>query len=609
MREKRSLFKARLQQGSGHNSNRVQTTITRYGRLLFALAIVAMASQYASRIFSFFAHSPEGDHLTIFFVIAVMFAMSFVMFHLANGTVLPSFVLAVIFGMAAKPLFAPVIEARAVLGALVGFGATLILFGGGLETAFDNFRKLFLKIFSISFLGLLLTAFLLSLFASWISGALGHPLSLPVCLLLGAVLASTDPAAIIPVIKRLRFHNRSLKDIIISESAVTDATGTLLTLAILSAIGSKLNIENVIGGYWTIFSAEIGLQLGRQLIFGILFGVCGYFLLETLTSLRTNHDREHEADSAFFLFIPIIIFTLALALGGSGYLAAFIAGLMFNLNESLHETERFFNHIIDGFFKPAIFLLLGAQVDLHQMFDFALIGIATSIVFMGIVRPLSVFISLGPFAFFGKGRPTLTDLLFISFIRETGAIPAVLLVTIVSMGLPDMEGLVAVGMWVILLTLLIEPPLTPWMAHKLKVAMAMSDDVDITIAEGPTVVLTTRGYSWVERLPKVVAWAKNHGVERILLLLCLENKYDLTVAHGIELSAQEKFAALNHDLCAAGHKPLNLAFLSRKGFLEQNIRELAKHEKHIVAIFVGRKMLDFRLAEIKMLPVPMYFIE
>ena len=252
MREKRPLSKARLLQDNGHNNNRIQATITRYGRLIFALAIVAMASQYASRIFSFFAHSHEGDHLTIFFIIAVMFAMSFVMFHLANGTVLPSFVLAVIFGM----------------------------------------------------------------------------------------------AAIIPVIRRLRFHNRALKDIIISESAVTDATGTLLTLAILSAIGSNLPIGNVVDGYRTIFSAEIGLQLGRQLAFGVLFGVCGYFLLETLTSLRTSHDREHEADAAFFLFIPIIIFTLALALGGSGYLAAFIAGLMFNLNETLHETERFFNHIV-----------------------------------------------------------------------------------------------------------------------------------------------------------------------------------------------------------------------------------------------------------------------
>ncbi len=606
----------------------MQATIVRYGRLFFALALVAMASQYATHIFGFFAHSPEGDHLTIFFVIAVVFAMSFVMFYLANGTVLPSFVLAVIFGMAAKPLFAPVIEARGILGALVGFGATLILFGGGIETAFDSFRKLFFKIFSISFIGLLLAAFLVSLFASWISGVLGYPLSSPVCLLLGAVLASTDPAAIIPVIKRLRFHHRSLKDIIISESAVTDVTGTLLTLAILSAIGSKFHVGNVtdgstavitpgiarqIGdvviGYWTVFSPGIGLQLGRQLAFGVLFGVCGYFLLEGLTSLRTTHNQEHEADAAFFLFIPIIIFTLALALGGSGYLAAFIAGLMFNLNESLRETERFFNHIIDGFFKPAIFLLLGAQVNLHQMFDYALIGIATSIVFMGIIRPLSVFISLGPFSFFGKGRLQLADLLFISCIRETGAIPAVLLVTIVSMGLPGMEGLVAVGMWVIIVTLLVEPPLTPWLANRLKVAMAIGDDSDIKMAEHPTVVLATRGYSWVERLPKVVAWAKDHGIERVLLLLCLEHGYDPAVAHGIELSAQEKFTALNHKLSAAGQRPLSLSFLSRKGFLEQNIRELAKHEKHIVAIFVGRKMLDFRLKEIKMLPVPIYFME
>ncbi len=54
--------------------------------------------------------------------------------------------------------------------------------------------------------------------------------------------------------------------------------------------------------------------------------------------------------------------------------------------------------------------------------------------------------------------------------RETGAIPAVLLVTAVAHMTTPVEGLVEVGMWVILLTLVIAPPLTPWVARKLGVA-------------------------------------------------------------------------------------------------------------------------------------------
>jgi cell volume regulation protein A len=79
-----------------------------------------------------------------------------------------------------------------------------------------------------------------------------------------------------------------------------------------------------------------------------------------------------------------------------------------------------------------------------------------------------VFSCLGLFSFFGKNRFTVHELLFISFVRETGAIPAVLLVIISTKGLLHIEPIVPIGMWVIISTLLFQPLLTRWVSWKLR---------------------------------------------------------------------------------------------------------------------------------------------
>jgi NhaP-type Na+/H+ or K+/H+ antiporter len=578
---------------------------------LFSLAFVALGSHFAPEVFHFFESNSEHGLINIFFEIAVIFVLSFIIFYVSHVTKLPSFVMAIFFGIAAHDILRPLVEEREILSAIVGFGATLILFGGGLETPFHNFKKLFWKIFSLSFPGLLITAFLFSVAVLGLSTLFNGSLSVMVAVLLGAVLASTDPAAIIPVLKRLRFFNRSTKDIIVSESAVTDVTGTLLTVAFLGIATTGVAIGTITGWYKTIFTAEVGGILFKQLAFGVLFGVLGYFFLELLKRFKKGHEKEFEADSALFLFIPVIIFTIALSLGGSGYLAAFIAGLLFNLTEHLHETERFFNHMIEGFFKPVIFILLGALVDIQQLFEYAGIGIAIALIFMFVIRPFIVFLTLGPFSFFGKDRLSWREVLFISFVRETGAIPAVLLVTVVSLGVGDMSGLVPIGMWVILLTLIIEPLLTPYVAQKLKVAELIGDEkkVHLNGGETPWVILGTRGRSFIARLPFVAEWATKHSIEKVGVLLCLEEKYTLELAQEIEKEALQEFEKVNTLLVSKGLKPLQFNLIVRTGFLHQNINALSQEQKNITAIFVGKKMLDFRLEQIKQLGVPLYFVE
>lgn len=553
--------------------------------------------------------SHEHELILIFFLIAVLFSLSFVVFYVSHLIKIPSFVIAIFFGLAAKPLLAPILANSVALGILVGLGATLILFSGGLETPFSNFKKLIWKIFSLSFVGLFITAFLFSLLVWQIGGVWAGSISMVTAVLLGAILASTDPAAIIPVLKRLRFKNQATKDIIVSESAVTDVVGTLLTVVFLAFVVSEQDFGSVSGWYQAIFNAESGIILLKQLFFGGLLGVMGYFLLEGLTKFKKNYEQEFEADSAFFLFVPIVIFTFALLLGGSGYLAAFVAGLIFHFSEHLHETERFFNNLVDGFLKPVIFILLGGLVDIGSLISYAPLGIAAALGFMFVIRPIAVFISMAPFHYFGKNKTSWRDIWFISFVRETGAIPAVLMVTVASLGLSDLEGLVEIGMWVILLTLIIEPLLTPWVAEYLQVGETIEDDSKIRLSEMPVVVLATRGLTFIERLPRVVDWAIKHKIGKITILLCLENKYTPDYEKEIKQFGEIKFKKINEDLSIKGEPMMSFEIISRKGFLQENINAICHDDNTVTAVFVGRKMLDYRLNEIKNLHAPLYFMD
>lgn len=581
--------------------------------------LIALASLLAVAIFShaflgdqllhYVEINPDHELLLIFLLISILFSLSFIIFYISHLVELPTFVIAIFFGIAAKPLLLPIIENETALSILVGLGATLILFSGGLETPFHNFKKNILKIFSLSFIGLFVTAFLFSGIIWLIGGRMMGQISMVTAVLLGAILASTDPAAIIPVLKRLRFKDVNTKDIIISESAVTDVVGTLLTVVFLIYVSTNTSFSSIFSWYSSIFNAKSGLILFKQLFFGGLFGLLGFFMLEGLSRFKNKYEQEFEADSAFFLFVPIVIFVLALMFGGSGYLAAFIAGLVFHLAEHLQETEKFFNSLVEGFFKPVIFILLGSLVDIGSLINYAPLGILAAFAFMLLIRPVAVFVSLLPFYFFGKEKTSFKDMCFISFVRETGAIPAVLMVTVVGLGIKNVDGLVEIGMWVILLTLIVEPLLTPLVAKKLKVAEVIVDRKKIKINNSPTVILASRGQTFVKRLPEVIDWSLKHGVANITLLLCLENNYSKEKEAEITKIANKEFVNYTKKGEKQGIEMPLFSIISREGFLQDNIDELAENNTDVTAIFVGAKMLDYRLKEVKKLNVPFYFVD
>lgn len=582
-----------------------------YLGIILSLLLVVLFGQQNTLINDFIHHTAEAEMLLIFFEMSLLLSLSALVIYLSAKTILPSFVVAIFFGIAARPLLGTITNNQEVLSTIVGLGATLILFGGGLEVPFKNFRKLFFKILSLSFIGLGLTAFLFSFSLFNISLPFNIQISAVVAVLLGAILASTDPAAIIPVLKFLRFKNRDTKDIIISESAMTDVTGTLLTIAFLTMASAGVVFQsNILANFSLLLSKETLTILGTQVFFGVVFGIVGWGMLELFIKFKKGHGEENEADAAFFLFIPIIVFTVTLLFGGSGYLAAFIAGLLLILTEHLKETEHFFNRTIDGFLKPFIFLLLGALVDPAAMISYAGIGLATAFIFMFIIRPIAVFVSLTPFKFFKKEQLSWKDMVFISFVRETGAIPAVLLVTVVSSGISGLDGLLPIGMWVILSTLIIQPPLTPLVAKLLGVAERIeNNEEDEVILKRQSGVLATRGNSYERRLPIALEWCLKHNIHELLILNCMEDKYTEEKATKITLKSSQIAAEFNTQSKSEGLPEVNLSVVHHRGLLEDNVAKLSNEEKNLSVIFVGRRVLDFRLEHFKNMNIPIHFLD
>jgi len=183
------------------------------------------------------------------------------------------------------------------------------------------------------------------------------------------------------------------------------------------------------------------------------------------------------------LTLPIAIgaYTLAERLGGSGYLAAFVAGVFLGncrelMPRSFDRDEglklEIFSMDLALICRMMIFVILGSQIEFEAVKQYLLPGGILLAGFIFISRPAVVF------AFFGLDRKkkwTVKEKLFLSWVRETGVMPAALAGSLASISLnfPGQMGEIydtfvqAIVFMAILATLLIQALSTPWLARKL----------------------------------------------------------------------------------------------------------------------------------------------
>ncbi len=412
----------------------------------------------------FFIHAQHrATEVAIPLTIALVPILAFYAHRMEKQFTVPFFVWAIGLGYIFRDSLSPLTSSPEIMSLLATIFGIFIIFGGGLELKFSSFRKMLLPIISLAVFGSIVTAFLFSFGLIQAIRWLAIPLSVGTAGLLGAILCSTDPAAIIPILKKLKFQNKNNTTVAIAESAVNDVVGTIMTAVFFSlVVGSTVTTRSLGDLYTHLFSTEVLFTFLIELAVGILVGAIAYQLLRLWRMSRSNL----QASLPFFIGASLIAYVLSVLWGGSGYLAAFITGLLFDIQPEHKEIEHFFSGLVDGFVKPAVFVMLGALIS-SSFIEFAPIGILISALFIFCVRPIAVFASL--LIFTGRrGIFKIKDLLFFNVVRETGVIPAVLLVSIAPQ-LPDGQAAFAIGSWIILSSLIFLPLVTTWWTKKIDV--------------------------------------------------------------------------------------------------------------------------------------------
>jgi cell volume regulation protein A len=335
------------------------------------------------------------------------------------------------------------------------FGASYILFDGGASLRFNVLKQVWITIVVIATVGVLITAAVTGLAAYAI---LGVPLI--VALLLGATLASTDPATLVPIFRQVRIRDR-VAQTVMSESAFNDAMGAIATFAVLAiAMGT--------GEFSPVSSL---LDLVKQSVVGIAAGAAlGY-----LAALLIAHERwAFLAEYAPVVTLVAVIgaYFAADGMQASGFMAVFVFGIMLGNKETFGfkmeagEAQKLDEYIVTTAFimRLFIFILLGAQVDFALMAQYGFGGVIVVAILMLVARPLTVFLCALPDR---RARWSLNEMLFMCWTRETGVIPAALAGLLLGMKAPGAQMIASVTFIAILMTILIQAPTTKWLGRRL----------------------------------------------------------------------------------------------------------------------------------------------
>jgi len=335
------------------------------------------------------------------------------------------------------------------------FGACYILFDGGASLQLKVLKEVWITITVLATLGVLVTAAITGVAAFYL-------LDIPfvAALLLGAAIASTDPATLVPVFRQVKIKDR-VAQTVMAESAFNDATGAIATFAVLGvALGQ---------GDFSI--GQSLLDLVKQAGFGFVVGaILGYLAAFVIAHEKFGFLQEYAP--AVSLMAVIGAYLGADGLQASGFMAVFVFGIVignkdafgFAMEPGEQAKLQDFVSTTALIMRMFIFILLGTQVDFGLMNKYLVGGVAVVLVFMLVARPVTVFVCATPDR---RVKWTLNELVFMCWTRETGVIPGALAGLLMGMQAPQARVIASVTFIAILMTILIQATTTRWLAGRL----------------------------------------------------------------------------------------------------------------------------------------------
>ncbi|MDP2885106.1 MAG: potassium/proton antiporter [Ignavibacteria bacterium] len=322
-----------------------------------------------------------------------------------------------------------------------------ILFAGGLDTNWSQVRPTIWQASSLATLGVFLTTLAVGAFLSILLD-----FSLMNGLLLGAIVSSTDAAAVFSVLRSRNMSLRGqLKPLLELESGSNDPTAVFLTIGLIQLL---TNADSSVGSLALLFIFQMGL--------GAAFGYgLGKAMVFFLNRLKLAYEGIYPV---FSLAFAALVYGATASIGGSGFLAVYIAGLVASNAEFIHKKSllRFFDGLA-WLSQITMFVTLGLLVFPSQIIPIMGLGLLVSGFLMLVARPLSVFISLSLSKFQWREKA------FISWVGLRGAIPIVLATFPLLAGLPDAGLLFNLVFFIVLTSALFQGWSVPIAARVFKV--------------------------------------------------------------------------------------------------------------------------------------------
>ena len=362
----------------------------------------------------------------------------------------------------------------------------LILLDGGLRTRSDSFRVGLRPALGLATVGVVVTAALTGLGAYWI-----FDLPPAAALLMGAIVASTDAAAVFSLLQGRGLHlNDRVSATLEIESGSNDPMAVFLTLVLLEVTTSGGQGQPV----------EIALTLLQQFGLGILGGYLGGRVIAAVVN------RVQLIPAFYPLLVAaggLVVFAGMNALGGSGFLAIYLTGVVLG-NRRIRMLPAVLQ-MHDGLAwlaQMGLFLILGLLANPAELAGVFLEGLAIAAMLILVARPVAVLLTLWPFGFHAREQ------LFIGWVGLRGAVPIVLALFPVMAGLEHAHLIFNIAFCVVLVSLIVQGTTLAPLAHWLRLEVPAGQEprrrlpLDLPGAGDHELMLFgLRGERWSEPVP------------------------------------------------------------------------------------------------------------
>jgi len=324
---------------------------------------------------------------------------------------------------------------------------SFILFSGGVDTSWSKVRTTLRHAMALSTLGVFITAFLVGGFAYFFLN-----FTLYEGLLLGAIVSSTDAAATFAVLRSRSVGLRGqIEPLLELESGSNDPMAVFLTLGIISLLNDP-----------TASIVSLIPTLLLQMILGVVFGYgIGKLTTFVINRIRLEYDGLYPV-----LTLSIVLLTYGITefVGGNGFLAVYITGLVLGNSDFIHRRSLMrFHDGLAWLMQITMFLVLGLLVFPSQLVSVIGVGLLVSVVLMFVARPLSVQLLL----LFSKMN--FREKTMISWVGLRGAVPIILATFPLLAGIPKANEIFNLVFFVVLTSVLLQGTTLPQVARWLGV--------------------------------------------------------------------------------------------------------------------------------------------